>query len=93
MNKISKIVLFVISPFDKRDFKRFGIDILRSNGFEVLVYDFSPLVYHRLHEAGVSDQADYEKHYCFVTKFDAIKAIRELETDSFVISYVFFAIF
>jgi len=90
MHKISKIVIFVISPFNKRDFKRFGIDILRSNGFEVFVYDFSPIVYPRLYEIGVSEPSEYEKHFCFVNKCDAIKAIRELENDSFVIFFVWY---
>jgi hypothetical protein len=85
MHKIRKIVIFVASPFNERDFKRFGVDILRSNGFEVLVYDFSPLVYPKLYELGVLDPAEYEKHFCFVNKYDAIRAIRELETDVFVI--------
>jgi hypothetical protein len=85
MHKISKIVIFVISPFDKRDFKRFGIDILRSNGFEVFVYDFSPIVYPRLYKVGVLEPSEYEKHFCFFNKCDAIMAIRKIKTDSFVI--------
>ena len=90
MQKISKIVLFVASPFNERDFKRFGIDILRSNGFEVVVYDFSPLVYPKLYEVGVSDPIEYQKHFCFVNKSDAIKAIRELGSDTFVIYHMFY---
>jgi len=82
---ISNIVFFVVSPFNERDFKRFGIDILRSNGFEVLVYDFSPLVYPKLYAAWVSDLFLYQKHFCFVNKYDAIKAIQELDSDTFVI--------
>ena len=73
MHKISKIVFFVASPFDKRDFKRFDIDILRSNGFEVFVYDFSPILNPRLHEVGVSEQSVYEKHFCFVNKLNFLR--------------------
>ena len=83
---IRKIVFFVASPFNGRDFRRFGIEILRSNGFEVFVYDFSPLVYPKLYEAGVSDDPiEYQKHFCFVNECDAIKAIREFGSDTFVI--------
>ena len=88
MHKISKIVLFVPTPFNERDFKRFGVDILGRNGFEVFVYDFSPLVYPRMYEAGVLDPIKYEKHFLFVNKCDAIKAIRELKTDAFIILYI-----
>ena len=90
MHKIRKIVLFVASPFNERDFKRFGVDILRSNGFEVLVYDFSLLVYPKLYELGVLDPADYEKHSCFVNKCDAIKAILEIDTDAFICLFFFY---
>jgi hypothetical protein len=90
MRKINKIVLFVTSPFSERDFKRFGIDILRSNGFEVFVYDFSPLVYPKLYDAGVSDPIEYKNHYIFVNKFDAIKTIRELGTDVVSIFHMFY---
>jgi hypothetical protein len=58
MHKIIKIVFFVASPFDKRDFKRFGIDLLRSNGFEVFVYDLSPIVFPKLYEVGVSEPSE-----------------------------------
>jgi hypothetical protein len=90
MLMISKIVFFVVSPFNERDFKRYGIDILSSNGFEVLVYDFSPLVHPKLYEVGVSDPIEYQKHFCFVNKSDAIKAIRELGSDTFVICMMFY---
>jgi hypothetical protein len=36
----------------------------------------------------VEDPIEYEKHLLFINKCDAIKAIRELETDTFVISYL-----
>lgn len=88
---ISKIVFFVASPFNERDFRRYGIDILRSNGFEVFVYDFSPLVHPKLYEVGVSDPIEYQKHFCFVNKCDAINAIRELGSDTFVICMMFYS--
>lgn len=86
MQKVSKIVFFGDSPFNGSQFKYLGIEILINSGFEVLIYDFSPLIYPKLYEAGVSDDPiEYQKHFCFVNKSDAIKAIRELGSDTFVI--------
>ena len=82
---VNNIVFFVVAPFNNRDFKRFGIDVLRNNGFEVLVYDFSPVVYPKFYEAWAPDMAEYEKHFCFFNKSDAVKAIYELGSDTFVI--------
>jgi len=42
---ISKIIFLTISRFSQRDYERFGIDILKYNGFEVEVFDISGLFY------------------------------------------------
>lgn len=45
MNKIRKIIYIVSSPFNKRDYKRFGIGLLLESGYEVNVYDVSGVLY------------------------------------------------
>ena len=41
---MKKIFIFVSSIFNRRDYKRFGVEILKSRGFEVHVWDFSPML-------------------------------------------------
>lgn len=42
---INHIFIFVETPFYLRDYDRYGIDIIRSNGFSVNVINFFPLLY------------------------------------------------
>ncbi len=57
---VRKIVFFTISPFSERDYKRFGIDILKANGFDVTILYLGYLIY------GIKEKEQY---------FDNIKSI------------------
>jgi hypothetical protein len=37
MNKIAKIIYLIESPFNQRDYDRFGLEIIIHDGFEVYV--------------------------------------------------------
>tara|TARA_B100002003_G_C14145583_1_gene550800 strand:+ start:449 stop:1651 length:1203 start_codon:yes stop_codon:yes gene_type:complete len=41
---VKKILFFVESTFNKRDYERFGIEILKNRGFYVEIWDFTPLL-------------------------------------------------
>ena len=47
---VKKIIFFCFAPFIKQHYKRFGAEVLKSNGFEVRFYDFSPIVLPNLHK-------------------------------------------
>lgn len=77
---ITKVVFFVVSPFQNRDYYRFGIDILKSNGFEVEVYDLSPYVHPALYERGVkSDRSNFAR--VVISRREALDIIGRLPTD------------
>jgi hypothetical protein len=42
--KIAKIIYLIESPFNKRDYERFGIETFIQDGFEVYVWDFTPFL-------------------------------------------------
>ena len=44
MTKIKKVIYIIETRFNKRDYDRFGIEILKKNGFEVEVWDFTPFL-------------------------------------------------
>ena len=50
---VKKIIFFCFAPFIKQHYKRFGAEVLESNGFEVRFYDFSPIVFPDLNEGTV----------------------------------------
>ena len=48
---VKKIIFFCFAPFVKQHYKRFGAEVLESNGFDVWFYDFSPIIRPKIHEA------------------------------------------
>ena len=82
---IKKVVFFLESPMDHRDYKRFGGEILEKNGFEVIFFDFSPIIYPAFHKHGLKrDRSD--KGVLFDNEVDAIEAISKLSEECFVVS-------
>ena len=86
--KIKKIIYFV-HTFCKRDFKRFGIEVLNNNGFSVEVWDFAPVIYNKVYKKiKVPDPIDYKKsnYRLFIDKDEVIREICRLKLDTLVIT-------
>lgn len=91
--KIKKIIYLIQAPFNKRDFDRFGIEILQQNGFEVEVWDFGSFLHPRIHqkiESQVPDPINWRGIKYFLTGKEALCAIFELGDDSLVIPIINF---
>ena len=85
---IKKIVFFNFYPFIKSlHYKRFGVEILKDNGFEVWIYDFSPIVFPALHNNVIHriEKIISEDYFLFHDEKKAIQAIYELGEDCFVV--------
>ncbi len=84
---IKKIIFFVSSPLSKRDYKRFGIEILRNNGFEVDVFDFTPMVnpllYH--YQKKAFPHKTKEEGVTIVSRKDGYQSILTLTGECFVV--------
>ena len=92
---IKKIIYFIAAPYSRRDHKRFGIDILEKNGFEVEVWDFGPFLYPRAYyeELKVVDIMSYSKLRLFKKRQNALRAISELcSMESFAVSIIPYSI-
>lgn len=44
MGNTKNIIILIETPLNKRDYNRFGIDILMQNGFDVQVWDLTPFI-------------------------------------------------
>jgi hypothetical protein len=79
---IPKRIIFIVeSTFNKRDFKRFGVEILMGRGFCVEIWDFTPFLnsnYYRNYT--VPDQINFSSHRTFNTKKKAFNALFELDS-------------
>lgn len=83
---ILKVVYLIETPFNKRDFERFGIQILIDEGFEVEVWELSHIVYPDWHKnVAVPDLIDFKRHRLFLSKKDVITAVSALTGECFVI--------
>ena len=91
--RIKKIIYFIESTFCQRDFERFGIDIMKDNGFCVEIWDFTPFISPETHNTiKVTDPIDYQKSNCrlFMEKAKVIQEIKNLKQDTMIIFIVFF---
>lgn len=84
--QITKILYFIESPFDRRDYERLGVEVFIKNGFEVYVWDFSPLLNPEICHIKVSDPITYEKYRRFLTKKEALSSILKESQGSFVVN-------
>lgn len=97
MTSIKKIIFVVASPFNKRDNERFGIELLRENGFDVCVWDLSPFLNsYRWRNAIPIDKCEPGK--VFFTRREFIFALAHLSNDCFIslaigYSYKSFSVF
>jgi len=91
--RIKKIIYFIESPFCQRDYKRFGIDIMKDNGFYVEIWDLTPIISPETHNTvKVPDPIDYQKSNCrlFMNKTEVVREIKNLKQDTMIILLMFF---
>jgi len=80
---MKNIYFFVESIFNKRDYRRFGIDILNNKGHCVEVVDFSPLLRPKyFNNYSPPDPISYPSHYYIHTKNDFIKFSANIDNQS-----------
>jgi len=88
----SRIVFIVESTFQKWEHQRFGIDLLRSNRFEVEIWDLTPFMH-----PGCEKQNENLKevkdpgYHLFRTRDEAFAAIAGLDNASFVVCMVVYS--
>lgn len=91
MKVINKIIYLIESPFNQRDYIRFGFDIFIKDGFEVYVWDLTPFVSPQAHKlVSPPDPTKYENLVQFKSKRDVISALNKQGNSSFIISFVTF---
>ncbi|MFC1822594.1 hypothetical protein ACFL9T_07790 [Thermodesulfobacteriota bacterium] len=84
-----KIIYLIQVPFNKRDYKRFGLEIFMAEGFEVYVWDFTPFLNpNENHHVIPPDPIHYSKLYYFKNKMDAINSISRIDSNTFIINLI-----
>lgn len=89
MSKITKIIYFIESPFNQRDYERFGVETFIRDGFEVYMWDFTPFLRPQVDSSVIPpDPIEYKNFMRFNSKRDAIAAISKEGGDCFVVSLI-----
>ena len=66
MSRIKKIIFLLDNLFCERDYQRFGIELLKANGFEVLVWELTPIIHQVFYDnIVVPDPIRYSGHQVF----------------------------
>lgn len=87
MGKIKKIIIFVETPLNQRDYKRFGIDILQKNGLDVQIWDLTPILSPE-DNVVLNDPIKYDKCISFTSLDDFRLAASNLNSNHFIICLV-----
>ncbi len=84
--KIRKIIYIVQTSFSSRDYERFGVKIMRDNGFNVEVWDLTPLF--ECESSITSRIVNYKgtNVSIFAKRKDVAKEVNNLKLDTMVIS-------
>jgi hypothetical protein len=89
--EVKRVIFFCVTPFTKRDFKRYGGEVLKENGFDVWFYDFSPITYPKLHQNCTFPDLHQPENYILCSDIDvALKAIDAMPSDSLIIMTLMF---
>ncbi len=88
---IKRIIFFNYYPFNLRDYKRFGMELLQQNGFKVEVWDISSiLIPNPHHDYGHIDDFNYQGHRIFTDKVNLISALATLKNDDFIVMTILY---
>ena len=84
---ITKVAFFIDTPFNLRDYERYGIGLLREGGFEVEIWDFTPALNEQLRQRVQVDKATtFHNYFLFESKRTAVEAINNLQQQMAIIS-------
>jgi len=85
---ITKIVFFIENRFNKRDYSRFGIDLLKNNGFKVEVWDATLALWPENNHHPLFHS---EEVIIFNDRKILLKRLLSLTKDDFVVNLVLYA--
>ena len=82
-----KVIFFIKSHFNQRDYDRFGIEILLDNDFDVQVWDFTQFLTNDAYKkVAPPDPIKWSGCRVFKKKDEAVAAISDLERSSVIVS-------
>jgi hypothetical protein len=87
---IQRIILLTQFPFTRRDYDRFGVEVLMQNGFDVAVWDCTPMVNPHVCAGHAVEPPLCRDTVVFHEKGGFVRALRGLSKQDIIISLVLF---
>jgi hypothetical protein len=85
MDRKKKVIVITAYPFNKRDYDRFGIELLRHRGLIVEIWDITSYLYKNFKDQLVEENpADFKGLKVFTDKKEIINAIATLDNDCLI---------
>ncbi|MDP2813940.1 MAG: hypothetical protein Q8N92_05775 [Erysipelotrichaceae bacterium] len=86
MKKIQKIVVITAYPFNQRDYDRFGIELFRSNGLTVEIWDITSCLHKNIKDQLPTEEtSNFMGLQIFKEKCDIVSAISSLNKGCIII--------
>lgn len=90
---IKTVIIIFAAKFDRRDYKRYGIEILKQNGFNVFVWNLIPFMYPKAYkEIKSADLLDWENLIYFQNEDEVVNALKKHKKDTFIYTTVSYSL-
>lgn len=86
--KKKKIIFLIETTFNQRDYKRFGIEILQKNGFDIQIWDLTPFLFPEGHNEKSNDPIALDICVTFTSLNDFRDAASKLGSNHFIICFI-----
>lgn len=89
MKNIQKIVVLTAYPFNQRDYDRFGIELLRSNGLTVEIWDITSCLHKNIKDQLAKEEtSNFKGLQIFKEKGDIVSAISSLDKECIINCFI-----
>lgn len=86
---MSKVVILSLTRFNRRDYNRYGIEILQESGYEPEVWELTPFLDEEFFESYTPpDLFSYDGHTILARESDILEKIKELTSNDVVVSFI-----
>lgn len=93
MKKVEKIIVITAYPFNQRDYDRFGIELLRSNGLTVEIWDITSCLHKKINDQlATEDTSNFKGLHIFKEKGDIVSAISSLDKGCIINCFIEYSI-
>ena len=90
---ISNLIIIVAAPFGERDYKRYGIDIIKKNNLNVFVWNLSPILYPEVYQnMKLPDPINWSNLIDIHSREQFVSELKKFNNNSFIYLTISFSL-